>query len=298
MLKDGTATRKDPSKPTKWHVHLKDVGRGFTIKRGGGACVGGKDLCAALDATTGGFTLLTGRGMFDIEVDSPFLALNGKTVVEIEVYRYSMPAPPTTTAPSTTKPGGDALTDVEAHNIRLLGEPIASSLMEERMVLDRAVKEMEVAGARVSAAVDALETVYGPSVVEGEQDTVVELNVRGTRMTTLLSTLQLCPRAALAAMFNEDRWPATEKDKDKHGGRLVDCNPTCFSKILDVLRMRKRASWSRGVAGGKQGEEEEYSGIPSGAVLIKEADREVFDEAVNMYFPGCESFIMDLVQPV
>ncbi|CAN0305197.1 unnamed protein product, partial [Laminaria digitata] len=148
----------------------------------------------------------------------PFLALDGLTVVEMEVYRCSTPAPPSKTAPSTTEPDGDALTDAEAHDIRLFGESIASSLMEERVVLDHAVKEMEAAGARVSAAVGALKTVYGPSVAAGEQDAVVELNVRGTGMTTLRSTLQACPRSALAPMFDEARWPATGKDKDQHGG--------------------------------------------------------------------------------
>ena len=64
------------------------------------------------------------------------------------------------------------------------------------MILDRAVKEKESVGAKISAAVGALQTVYGPTVVAatvaaaGEQDTVVELNVRGTRRTTLRSTLQ------------------------------------------------------------------------------------------------------------
>ncbi|CAM9635236.1 unnamed protein product, partial [Laminaria digitata] len=84
---------------------------------------------------------------------------------------------------------------------------------------------MEVASARVSAAVGAVETVYGPSVAAGEQDPVVELNVRGARMTTLRSTLQACPRSALATMFDEGRWPATDKDKDQDGGRLIDCDP-------------------------------------------------------------------------
>ena len=87
--------------------------------------------------------------------------------------------------------------------------------------------------------------MYGPSVATSEQDAVVELNVRGMRMTTLRSTLQN-PRSALAAMLNAESWPASDKDKDEYGRRLVDCDPTCFAKILDVLRRRKRASWSRG----------------------------------------------------
>ncbi|CAN0326028.1 unnamed protein product, partial [Laminaria digitata] len=311
MLKSSSATAKVPSKPTKWNPHPCKVGHKFTTTKDDGTCVGGSDLYTTLDATSGGCTLQTGRTYFDIKEDSPFLAFNGKKVVDVEVYRYSTPVSPATAAPSTTKPGGDPLTEAEAYDIRSLGETIASSLMEERVVLDRAVKEMEAAGSRVSAAVGALETVYGPSVAAGEQDAVVELNVRGTRMTTLRSTLQACPRSALATMFDEERWPATDKDKDEHGRRLIDCNPACFSKILDVLRMRKRASWKRGTAGrGKQeeGEEEEESKEEegaeessnggSGAVLVKEYDVEALGDAVNMYFPGCEGFITDLVQPV
>lgn len=87
------------------------------------------------------------------------------------------------------------------------------------MILDRAAKEKEAAIAMISAAVDALETVYGPSVAVGDQDAVMELDMHGTRMTTLRSKLQAYPCSALNAMFFEDRWPATDQDKDEHGRR-------------------------------------------------------------------------------
>ena len=119
----------------------------------------------------------------------------------------------------------------------------------------------------------------------------MELNVRGTRMTTLRSTLQACPRSALAAMFNEDRWPATDKDRDPDGGRLIDCNPTCFAKIIDVLRIRKRASWTQGATPEKQ---EGLGGKCPGAIIFYKADLKTLRAAVQMYFPGCESFIMGL----
>ena len=239
--------------------------------------------------------------------------MNGNKVVDIEVYHFSTPTPLTTTTLSTTKAGGDALTDAEAYDIRPFGETIEVSLMEETVVLDRAVKEMEAAGARVSAAVGALETVYGPSVATREQDAVVELNVRKMRMPILRSTLQACPCSALAAMFDEDRWLATDKDKDEHGRRLMDCIPACFSKILDVLRMRKRASWNQDPTPEKQERvkqrdkeeegdrdqgREQGSNSGSGAVFVDEADTEAFGEAVNMYVPGCERFIVDLVRSI
>ena len=306
MFKDGSATGNDPRKPIKWIPYPKHVGKTFTNKDVG-PWVAGADLFTIFDETTG-CILMTGRETFDIEEDSPFLALKGNKVVDTEIYRYSTLDPPTTTAPSTT----NVVTDAEIRDIDSFGKSIAASLLEERVVLDRAVNESEAAGARVSAAVGALQTVYGPSVAAGEHDTVVELNVRGTRVTTLRSTLQACPGSALATIFNEDRWPATDKNKDEHGRRLVKCDPICFSKILDVLRMRKRASWTRDVAGGQREEEdkeekeeeekeeneEESTNDGSGAVLVKRADAEAFGAAVNMYFPGCESFIMDLVQLV
>ena len=291
MLKDGSASRKGIGMPIRWRPGSTTR---TTVPRSDGPYFGASDLVTKFDKTSGRCTMHTTEHLFPFGIDSPFLALNGKTVVDVEVYRYSKPAPPTTTASGVAKRGGDVLTDAEAHDIRLFGESIANSLMEERVVLDYAAKEVEAAGERVSAAVGALETVYGPSVAAGEQDAVVELNVRGARMTTLRSTLQACPRSALAVMFDEERWPATDKDKDEHGRRLIDSDPACFSKILDVLRMRKRASRSRGATPETQ--DEESGGVLPGGVLIKEADVNVFCETVNVYFPGCESFIMDVVR--
>ena len=292
MLTDGRAApKKVLDTPVKWHPSPDSADANVRVTRSNGACFGGYDLVAMFDGAPRRCILKTGRKTFDIEKDSPFLALNGKKVVEIEVYRYSTQDVPTPTAPSLAEPNGDALSYAEAQDARLFGESIASSLTEERVVLDRAVKEMGVARARVAAAADALETVYGPSVAAGGHDAVIELNVRGTRMTTLLSTLQACPSSALAVMFNEDRWPAIDNDKDEHGRRLVDCDPAFFSKILDVLRMRKRSSWSQGATPENQ---EGSRGKRSGAIVINKDEMDYFLAAVDMYFPGCESFILDL----
>ena len=38
--------------------------------------------------------------------------------------------------------------------------------------------------------------------------------------------------------------------------------------------------------------------VLSGGVHVKVADYDAFDEAVDTCFPGCESFIMDLVEQV
>ncbi|CAM9286525.1 unnamed protein product, partial [Laminaria digitata] len=217
MLKDGSgATRTDFCKPLKWDTGVDHLHEKYRVPHSDGPYFGAGDLTTTFNKASGCCTIQTkAQRHFEFGKDSPLVALNGKKVVDIEVYRCSTPASRSrTTAPSTTEPRGNALADAEAHDIHSFGQSIASSLMEERVVLDRAAKEMEAAGARVSAAVSALETVYGPSVAAGEQEAVVELNVRGMRMTTLRSTLQACPRSALATMFDADRWPVTGKDKD------------------------------------------------------------------------------------
>ena len=55
----------------------------------------------------------------------------------------------TTTAPIITKLSGVSLTEAEAHDFDSFGRSIASSLMEERVGLDREVMEIEAAGARL-----------------------------------------------------------------------------------------------------------------------------------------------------
>lgn len=65
----------------------------------------------------------------------------------------------------------------------------------------------------------------------------------------------------------------------------MDCSPFVCSKVLDVLRMRKRAVWCV-AAGGVEGDVR---------VVVKPADREQLRAFVDQYFRGSESFIMDLV---
>ncbi|CAM9763924.1 unnamed protein product, partial [Laminaria digitata] len=112
MLKDGTsATRKEASTPIKWHPHPGIVTKPNPDVQNDGAWFGGEDLVTNFDETAGVCTIQTGRNHFGVGEDSPFLALDGKVVVDFEVYCYSTPAPRTTTATSTTEPGDDCLTD-------------------------------------------------------------------------------------------------------------------------------------------------------------------------------------------
>ena len=120
----------------------------------------------------------------------------------------------------------------------------------------------------------------------GVDDPVIELNIRGVPVTTLRSMLQACPDSVFATRFGE-KWPPKAKDVDEQGRFKVDCDPSCFSKILGILRMRKRASW----AGcdevlGKSGRKN------TRVRIADDADRASFEEAVNMYFPSCADFVM------
>ncbi|CAM9889877.1 unnamed protein product, partial [Hapterophycus canaliculatus] len=208
--------------------------------------------------------LNTGNRTYNIPEESPFLRLKGLDVIEMEVFRVCAPGaavaplpPPALIKPNTGifKAGlinlpasGATIMSAESYNfdIRAFGISTANSLLEERVALHQAHIELAQANAKAAASTEALEAVYGPHVAANEEAaaTVVDLTVRGTRMTTLHSTLQACPDSAFAARFDEDKWPPTAKDVDEHGRRVVeDCSPSVFSKVLDVLRMRKRAAW-------------------------------------------------------
>ncbi|CAM9594817.1 unnamed protein product, partial [Scytosiphon promiscuus] len=250
---------------------------------------------------------ITGSRTYNIPPGAPFLRLKGGHVDEIEVFRVCptgeaaapLPPPPTipklkTTAlrsglidlpaPDTTAMSAESYND----DIRSFGVSIADSLMEERIALHQAQVELALANAEAAASAAALSALYGPHVATNEEGAavVVELNVRGTRMTTLRSTLQLCSDSAFAARFDEDKWPPSEKDIDERGRRVIgDCSPSVFSKVLDVLRIRKRMAWG---SNGGDGESDVR-------VVVRAVDREPFEEFVHMYFTDQESFIMDLV---
>lgn len=232
--------------------------------------------------------------------------LHQKNLVEIEVFCFEEPIMRESSMSSASASGQSRCehevprpmvdsNDVETKDLHSFGSTIADSFMLERRAIVGAKAELKQAVEKVEAAVQALRTVYGPAVAAGKEDTVVELSVRGTVITTLLSTLQACPDSALATRFNEERWPANGNDADERGRRLVDCDPICFSKVLDVLRLRKRAAWARVDESDKMAILEEASGAP--LVTVKACDREAFDTLVNMYFPGCESFVTDLIEP-
>lgn len=301
MLDNGSAGGSTPFQPVKWDINN---GQGNfavnpTLQKGPyfGA---GPDLSVDW-STTSSATLSARKSTYD--VDSVYLSICNLPVLEIETFMVCsttttaqpllaapLCSPMSAVADPTPSRSTTAYEEEHSNDIRTFGELIAGSLMEERMALHEAQIELVEAGNTIAASANALEAVYGPDVAKGNDDPVVELSVRGSRVTTLLSTLHACPESVLATMFNEDRWPATDKDVDEHGRRLIDCSPSVFAKVLDVLRMRKRTAWA-GIASQRG------CGTPI-RVIIKAGDRDPFEEFVEKHFPGdLQSFIMDCVEP-
>ena len=290
MLMDGAGSGQQPA---KWGIKNKTVEHCAVFRGDGfGPCFGHDgqcpyiDLASVVDGRQG--ILYTNNRHYNIPDRSSMLDLHERYLTEIEVFRVSptvkVAPPPNAELPALEESDAPVVMPTQREDdVRQFGALIAGSLMEERMALRDAEIELVQARAKVSATTNALEAVYGPDIAAGKEDPVVELSARGTRMTTLRSTLLVCSDSALATRFDETKWPANEKDVDEHGRRVIDCSPAVFSKVLDVLRMRKRSAWT----GGK--------GVQMVRVAVKAGDREAFEEFVNMQFPGCESFVMDYV---
>ncbi|XP_053404206.1 BTB/POZ domain-containing protein KCTD14-like isoform X2 [Mercenaria mercenaria] len=77
----------------------------------------------------------------------------------------------------------------------------------------------------------------------GMFEDVVELNVGGKLMTTLLNTLRHEPDSMLAAMFSGRH--VISKDKD--GRYFIDCDGEVFTYIIDYLRFGKLPSQEKAI---------------------------------------------------
>ncbi|CAM9717145.1 unnamed protein product [Pylaiella littoralis] len=300
MLKNGSVRGGSvPFQPVQWGVR---GGREFQAvylhdERGPTFAAGDLNVQWGCDSAT------VGVGGYAYSVGMPYLRHDNRPIIEIETFRVCPTgaterrelAEPTcsTNSPTADKfqfPSPTASAAEHRKDIDTFGKLIASSFMEQRIALREAQIDLAEAGHEARATANALAAVYGPDVAAGKEDPVVELTVRGIRMTTLLSTLQACPESFLATKFNQERWPATDKDVDENGRQLIDCSPSVFAKVLDVLRMRKREAWA-GIA-PKQG----CDGLVR--VKIKAEDRGAFEEFVEQHFPGnLQRFIMDCVEP-
>lgn len=283
-----------------------------------GPAFGLDDLCVTFSKDNGGACTLSTRGEFyDVDGTSPFLNLDGSNVAEIEVFRAGGEASggqqhaPIATTPSEVDTRSDRCPEhrqsasgngMEEKYTRKFGASLAELLMEEQMALAYAQTELREAENRAAAAAEALTIVYGPNVARGEEDCVLELSVRGMSVTTLRSTLEACPDSVFPAWLSElDSGPESDDDDscgkngltDEDGRLKVDCDPNCFSKIMDVMRMRKRAAWAADEETGRGG----AVGGHTIRISIPENDHGCFKEHVHTFFPGCEEFIMGLIEP-
>lgn len=294
MLKNGAA--RYTFQPTRWTIRPgeKYASKAVSWDFDRTPCFGESDLFSPLSSRHG--PLWISNNTYDIPAGSAILHLAGQAVSEIEVFRVCPKVSPVLqpkadfevalpTPPQATKdPALPAQCNDDTRNFGVL---IAGSLMEEKMALHQAEIELSRAKKATDVCATSFAAVFGPHVAAGKEDPVVELSVRGSRMTTLRSTLQVCADSALAVRFDDEKWPVTEKDLDEHGRRKMDCPPSVFSKVLDVLRMRKRSGWRRN--GSKQSRNDKMR------VAVKASDRTSFEEFVHMYFPGCENYVMDHV---
>lgn len=284
-----------------------------------GPAFGLDDMCVTFskDGSGGACNLSTRGEFYAVGETSPFLNLDGNSVTEIEVFRVGVdvaeeqqqeqPAPVATTPSEADTPSDRSSAhylpasadEMEEKYARKFGASLAELLMEEQMALAYAQTELREAKIRAAAAAEALTIVYGPKVARGDEDCVVELSVRGMSVTTLRSTLEVCPDSVFPAWLSERSGPESDDDdgcgksglRDEDGRLKVDCDPNCFSKILDVMRMRKRAVWA-----ADEGKDRGGVGGHTIRISIPENDRGCFEEAVHTFFPGCEEFIMGLIE--
>ena len=296
MLKDGKDNAQGAFQPERWTIKPGGVYHSKAVSRHCLGSPGFGEYDLFLPFSSGPAPLSTNSNNYDVTPGSAILKLNGQVVSEVEMFQVS---PEASAAPQRRDGLKEAFcTLLEETKIppppveskddtSNFGTLIAGSLMEERMAVHLAEAELSRANARATTCAIALAAVFGPDIAAGREDPVVELSVRGSRITTLRSTLQMCPDSAFAARFDDQKWPAVEKDLDERGMRKVDCSPSVFCKVLDVLRMRKRSGWIG--AGAKR------SRTDTASVAVKASDRAPFEEFVHMYFPGCESFVTDHV---
>lgn len=140
-------------------------------------------------------TLHIGSNRYDVPRGASVLGLYGNKVVDVETFRVCFTEMTASSSPSPNS----GLIGIPMHvatifsteggcddDTRSFGAAIAGSLTEERMALCRAFRELTDANATAAASVNALTAVYGPQVAAAKEDSVIELNARGAKLTTLL----------------------------------------------------------------------------------------------------------------
>ncbi|CAN0470493.1 unnamed protein product [Ectocarpus sp. 8 AP-2014] len=186
MLKDGNEG-SHAVRPSKWGP--KEGQNGFVVCYADeGPRFGRRADLLGIWSTK---TLGVNHSTYDISAGRPFLALHGKAIADIEVFRVdptlaTLPTPPTVTGliDCAAYFEASAMSAKEHENdVYRFGTSIAESLKDERAALHTAHRELVQANTMAAASVKALAAVYGPHTAAGVEDRVVELSVRGSRKT-------------------------------------------------------------------------------------------------------------------
>lgn len=200
--------------------------------------------------------------------------------------------------PPRVKPKDIPAPAVEPAEARRFGRQVATTFAVEEVALELAELEFQAAKEKYEREVESVAEFAGAPGGwgrEGVDDDIVELNIGGTVISTRRSTLCRCPDSLLARMFDHN----TEKKappfvRDTKGRYFVQYNDYCFTKIIEVMRM-KRWPWPPTKSSFANGTTLDGMSNSRFRIFVREDEREDFGSLCTYFFPGCESFINEAV---
>lgn len=200
--------------------------------------------------------------------------------------------------PPRVKPKDIPAPAVEPADARKFGRQVATTFAVEEVALEMAELEFQSAKEKYErevASVSEFAGAPGGWGREGVDDDIVELNIGGTVISTRRSTLCRCPDSILARMFdqnNEKKAPPFVRDNK--GRYFVQYNDYCFTKIIEVMRM-KRWPWPPTKASFANGTTLDGVSNSRFRIYVREDEREDFGSLCTYFFPGSEQFIHEAV---
>ena len=200
--------------------------------------------------------------------------------------------------PARVKPKDIPAPAVEPADARKFGRQVATTFAVEEVALEMAELEFQAAKEKYEKEVASVVEFAGAPGGwgrEGVDDDIVELNIGGTVISTRRSTLCRCPDSILARMFdqnNEKKAPPFVRDNK--GRYFVQYNDYCFTKIIEVMRM-KRWPWPPTKASFANGTTLDGVSNSRFRIYVREDEREDFGSLCTYFFPGSETFIHESV---
>lgn len=200
--------------------------------------------------------------------------------------------------PPRVKPKDIPAPAVEPADARKFGRQVATTFAVEEVALEMAELEFQAAKEKYEREVASVVEFAGAPGGwgrEGVDDDIVELNIGGTVISTRRSTLCRCPDSILARMFdhnNEKKAPPFVRDNK--GRYFVQYNDYCFTKIIEVMRM-KRWPWPPTKASYAHGTTLDGVSNSRFRIYVREDEREDFGSLCTYFFPGSENFIHEAV---